>query len=83
MEIVVREVTIRGEKYFIVDAKGVTQERQLKLLLDAAYNSIITDPEFAERLSQNPKTTEALENLKHAIEDFQDLTDIKNYRKTG
>ncbi len=83
MEIIVREVTIRGEKYFIVDSEGFTQERQLKLLLDAAYNSIITDPEFIKNLPCNREARKSVESLKKAIEDFQKATDVMNYRKTG
>lgn len=83
MEIKVREVTIRGEKYFIVDSEGYTQERKLKLLLEAAYNSILTDPEFIEKLSKSRETRKSLDNLKKAIEDFQIKTDIQDYRKTG
>lgn len=83
MEIKVREVTIRGEKYFIVDSEGYTQERKLKLLLEAAYNSILTDPEFIEKLSKSREIRKSLDNLKKAIEDFQIKTDILDYRKTG
>lgn len=85
MEIRVREVTIRGEKYFIVDSQGITQERQLKLLLEAAYNSIITDPEFLKKAPCNSRElNKSIDNLKKAIEDFQRISDTKSsYRKIG
>lgn len=83
MEIIVREVTIRGEKYFIVGSDDYTQERQLKLLLEAAYNSIITDPEFINHLAVNKEARKSIENLKKAIEDFQKATDVMRYKKTG
>lgn len=83
MEIIVREVTIRGEKYFIVDSEGYTQERKLKLLLEAAYNSIITDPEFIKNFSKNREARKSLENLRKAIEDYQIKADTQNYQKTG
>ena len=59
MEIVVRDVTIRGEKLYIVDT-GLPKERQLNLLLEAAYNSILTDPEFVEQSKKNKETERKL-----------------------
>jgi len=83
MEIRVREFTIRGEKCFVVDSDGITQERKLKLILEAAYNSILTDPEFVEKIPYKRETRKSLENLKRAIEDFQSKTENQIYQKTG
>ena len=82
MEIVVRDVTIRGEKLYIVDI-GLPKERQLNLLLEAAYNSILTDPEFVEQSKKNKETERKLKSLRGCIENFLKSQEVTVYRKTG
>lgn len=82
MEIVVRDVTIRGEKLYIVDT-GLPKERQLNLLLEAAYNSILTDPEFVEQNKKNKEMERKVQCLKKSMENFLQSSDVTVYRKTG
>lgn len=83
MEITVREITFRGERVFVVDSPGLSKARQLKLLIESAYNSLLTDPELVEQIPANRETRKSLETLKKSIQDFLDKTELKNYRKTG
>ena len=83
MEVVVRDVTIRGEKLYIVDTK-LPKERQLNLLLEATYNSILTDPEFVEQSEKDKERKRKLNALKKCIENFLACPqEVTVYRKTG
>ena len=50
MEVVVRKIEIRGEDEYIVDIRGgLPMEKQLDILLQASYNTILTSSEFAKK----------------------------------
>lgn len=76
MEVRVRDVCIRGKKEYIIEADGLAKERQLKLLLESIYNSIITDPEFIKQISRS-KEKKAISDIKKLIEKYLKETDVK------
>ena len=76
MEVRVRDVCIRGKKEYIIEADGLAKERQLKLLLESIYNSIITDPEFIKKISRS-KEKKAISDIKKLIEKYLKETDVK------
>lgn len=72
MQVIIRDVTIRGEVEYIIDTRdGLAPGRQLSLLMQASYNSLLTDPKVIEL---NPDWKESIEDLKVAVKKFLDAT---------
>lgn len=76
MEVRVRDVCIRGEKEYIIESDGIPKERQLKLLLESIYNSIITDPDFLKQISKS-KEKKVIRDIRNLIEKYLEETDVK------
>ncbi len=74
MEVVIRDVTIRGEVEYIIDhGNSLASHTQLSLLMKACYNSLLTNPNVVELV---PEWTDSIEDLKTAVENF--LTSTSN-----
>lgn len=72
MQVIIRDVTIRGEVEYIIDSgDGLAPSRQLSLLMQASYNSLITNPKILE---VNPDWAEHIQDLKVAVEKFLNAT---------
>lgn len=72
MEVIVRDVKIRGEIEYIIDTGDkMASSTQLTLLMKATYNSLLTDPSITEL---NPKWADGIENLKIAVENFLNIS---------
>lgn len=72
MQVIIRDVTIRGEVEYIIDTRdGLAPSTQLSLLMKASYNSLLTDPKVLEL---NPNWKEPIEDLKEAVEKFLKCT---------
>lgn len=72
MQVIIRDVTIRGEVEYIIDTRdGMALSKQLSLLMQASYNSLLTDPKLIEL---NPNWADYVEDLKMAVKKFLDVT---------
>lgn len=72
MEVVIRDVKIRGEIEYIIDhGNSLATGTQLSLLMKACYNSLLTDPDMIERM---PEWADYIEDLKTAVEKFLNST---------
>lgn len=72
MEVIIRDVTIRGETEYIIDSVNTLPSSvQLSLLMKASYNSLLTNPKVVEF---NPALSKSIAELKIAVEKF--LEDI-------
>lgn len=72
MQVIIRDVTIRGEVEYIIDTRdGMVPSTQLSLLMKASYNSLLTNPQIIEL---NPSWKEPVEDLKKAVEKFLECT---------
>lgn len=49
MEVIIREICLRGQEEYIVDDRdGLIPERKLKIILKALYNSLLTNSKVLE-----------------------------------
>lgn len=69
MEVIVRDVTIRGEVEYVIDTTrcGLPMSKQLSLLMQASYNTLLTDPKM---IQSNPEWTDEIMDLRLAVEKF-------------
>lgn len=68
LEVVIREVKIRGEREYIIDpSDSLANNIQLSLLMKASYNSLLTNPDI---IQQSPELAGCIEDLKSAVERF-------------
>ena len=76
MEVVVRKIEIRGEDEYIVDIRGgLPMEKQLNILLQASYNTILTSSEFAKKEnSANSEKREAINELRDAVKKYLNVS---------
>ncbi len=76
MEVVVRKIEIRGEDEYIVDIRGgLPMEKQLDILLQASYNTILTSSEFAKKEnSANSEKREAINELRDAVKKYLNVS---------
>ncbi len=72
MEVIIRDVKIRGEIEYIIDnSNKLATSTQLSLLMKASYNSLLTDPDV---IKLNPEWADCIEDLKTAVEKFLNST---------
>lgn len=72
MEVIIRDVTIRGEVEYIIDtSSGLASSTQLSLLMKASYNSLLTNPNIVDL---TPEWADDIEDLKVAVEKFLKAT---------
>ncbi len=75
MEVVVRKIEIRGEDEYIVDIRGgLPMEKQLDILLQASYNTILTSSEFTEKNFLSPEKREKIIKLREAVEKYLEVS---------
>lgn len=67
MELVIRDVRIRGNIEYIIDDNGMPAKSQLNLLIQACYNSILTNPDVIEK---NPEIYDNIVDLRAAVEKY-------------
>lgn len=78
MEVIIRDVTIRGETEYIIDSvKTIPSSVQLSLLMKATYNSLLTNPNVVEF---NPTLTKSIMELKTAVEKFLEDTSKQQFQ---